>query len=221
MPDTSVDVFNERIADILNTVCKEHKIFYCIGDLNIDLFKYDVHKPTSAILDTIYAYNVFPLITKPTRVTETAANLIDHILTKRNAYYKAYRNRLHHILRTADCQYYQDLIKQHKANIKKSWQVIKSIINKQTYCPVNSKFKYNGDVISDGKIIANIFNIFFVNVGESLAKEIPSTNRCPSEYIRFEISEKFFASTVTEDEIYKMICNLRTVLLGGMTCGRA
>ena len=44
-PDFSVDVCNERISDILNTVCKEHKIFYCIGDLNIDFFKYDVHKP--------------------------------------------------------------------------------------------------------------------------------------------------------------------------------
>ena len=57
MPDSSVDVFNERISDILNTVWKEHKIFHCIGDLNIDFFKYDVHKPTSANLDTIYAYD--------------------------------------------------------------------------------------------------------------------------------------------------------------------
>ena len=55
----------------------EHKIFYYIGDF----FKYDVHKPTSTMLDTIYACNVFPLITKPTRVTETTATLIDHILT--------------------------------------------------------------------------------------------------------------------------------------------
>ena len=100
---------------------------------------------------------------------------------ERNACYKAYRYRLHHILRTAERQYYQDLIMQHKANIKKSCQVVKSIINKRKYCPVNSKFKYNGDVISDGKIIANKFNNFFVNFGESLAKEIPSTNRCPSE----------------------------------------
>ena len=135
---------------------------------------------------------------------------------ERNACYKAYRNRLHHILRTAERQYYQDLIKQHKANIKKSWQVIKSIINKRKYCPVHSKFKYmyNGDVISDGKIIANKFNNFFVNVGESLAKEIPSTSRCPSEYIRFEISEKFFASTVTKDEIYKIICNCKDSAAG-------
>ena len=73
---------NERISDILDIVYKEHKIFYCIGDLNIDFFfKCDAHKPTSAILDTIYTYNAFPLITKPTRVTETTATRIDHILT--------------------------------------------------------------------------------------------------------------------------------------------
>ena len=36
MPDSSDDVFKERISDILDTVCKEHQIFYCIGDLNID-----------------------------------------------------------------------------------------------------------------------------------------------------------------------------------------
>ena len=80
--------------------------------------------------------------------------------------------------------------------------MIKSITNKRKYCPVNSKFKYNGGGISDGKIIANKFNNFFVNTGESLAKEIPSTNRCPSDYIRFEISENFFACIVIEDEIY-------------------
>ena len=81
MPDSSVDIFNERISDILNTVCKELKIFYCIGDLNIDFFRYGFHEPTSAMLDTIYACNAVPLITKPTRVTETTATLIDHILT--------------------------------------------------------------------------------------------------------------------------------------------
>ena len=78
--------------------------------------------------------------------------------------------------------------------------MIKSIINKRKYCPVNLEFKYNGDVISDGKTVANKFNKFFVNVGESLANEIPSIDRCPSEYIKVEISENFFVSAVTEDE---------------------
>ena len=52
-----------------------------MGDLNIDLLKSDVHKSTSSLLDVKISYNVFPVITKPTRVTESTATLIDHILT--------------------------------------------------------------------------------------------------------------------------------------------
>ena len=38
MPDSSVEVFNERLSDILHAVQKENKLFYLLGDLNIDLF---------------------------------------------------------------------------------------------------------------------------------------------------------------------------------------
>ena len=58
------------------------------------------------------------------------------------------------------------------------------------------------------------FNKFFVNVGESLANEILSIDRCPSEYIRVEISENFFVSAVTEDEIGKIICNFKDSVAG-------
>ena len=47
MPDSSVDVFNERMCDIPNVVTKEKKIRYIIGDLNIDLLKHEEHGPTS------------------------------------------------------------------------------------------------------------------------------------------------------------------------------
>ena len=63
-------------------------------------------------------------------------------------------------------------------------------------------------------MIANRFNNFFVNVGESLANEIPPTDRCPIEYIKYEISEKFYASAVTEDEICKIICNFKNSAVG-------
>ena len=81
MPDSTVDMLNQRLADISNSVQKENKLFYLLGDLNIDLFKHDVHRPTSEFFDTIYSYNVYPLITKPTRVTASSAILIDHILS--------------------------------------------------------------------------------------------------------------------------------------------
>ena len=51
-----------------------------MGDLNIDFLKSEVHKSTSSLLDILYSYTVLSVITKPTRVTESSATLIDHIL---------------------------------------------------------------------------------------------------------------------------------------------
>ena len=80
MPNSSVDVFNDRIADVMNVIQKEQKLCYLMGDLNIDFLKAGDHRATGELLDALYCNNVFPLITKPMRVTNTTATLIDHIL---------------------------------------------------------------------------------------------------------------------------------------------
>ena len=81
MPNTSIDIFNDRVTSILNTITRENKLCYFLGDLNIDLLKHGNHSPTSGFLDIMYSYSMFPLITKPTRVTKDTATLIDHIFT--------------------------------------------------------------------------------------------------------------------------------------------
>ena len=82
MSKACFDVFNERMCDILSIVQKDRKICYCFGDLNIDLLKGENHKPTTTFLQNLYTYNhVFPQITKPTRITNESATLIDHVLT--------------------------------------------------------------------------------------------------------------------------------------------
>ena len=58
MPNACVDVFNERMCDVLNTVQKERKICYFLGDLNIDLLKCENHKPTATFLENLYTYSV-------------------------------------------------------------------------------------------------------------------------------------------------------------------
>ena len=337
MPDSSVEIFSERISDILNTIQKEKKIFYLTGDLNIDFLKSDIHKSTSSLIDVFYSNNVFPLITKPTRVTDKTATLIDHILTnnfdvnashiqgilcnsisdhyavfhiacntmmndslndneviKRNmshrnimrfinemknqnwqsvlnesdsqtaysrfheiissnfsacfpyrkmakkyyrnkpwlstalkesikrknklhahskkcgdpvlqCYYKKYRNKLNQLIKTAERKHYHDLLIEHKSNIKKSWQIIKFVINKRKYKMPCTKFKLNGTIIDDGIDIANKFNNFFVNVGNTLAKSIPTSHKHPNDYISYNASNTFSLEPVTENEICKII----------------
>ena len=40
-----------------------------------------INRPISGFLDIMYSYGMFPLITKPSRVTKDTATLIDHIFT--------------------------------------------------------------------------------------------------------------------------------------------
>ena len=67
MPDSSVEIFNEHISDIFNSIQKEgEENIYLIGDLNIDFLKSDAHISTNSLIGVLYPNNVFPLIKKPT-----------------------------------------------------------------------------------------------------------------------------------------------------------
>ena len=133
---------------------------------------------------------------------------------QRIAHYKAYRSKLHHILKAAERQHYQDLLMVHKSNLKKSWQVIKMIINKRKCSPTCSKFNYNGSVIEDGNIIVNKFTDFFINVGPSLAKKIPWTIKNPTKYITQNIETIFAINPVSDNEILKLIGDLKDSAAG-------
>ena len=88
------------------------------------------------------------------------------------------------------------------------------IIYKRKCNPTCSKFKCNGSVIEDGKVIANKFNDFFINVGPTLAKNIPSTKKNPTEYITQNIETVFAVSPVSDHEIFKILGDLKDSAAG-------
>jgi hypothetical protein len=48
---------------------------------NIDLLKFDSHTKTNDFINDLNRNGIMPLITKPTRVTEHSATIIDHMHT--------------------------------------------------------------------------------------------------------------------------------------------
>ena len=50
------------------------------GDF-IDLLKHETHNNTKQFLDIMYSLGLFPLIDKPTRITDSSTTLIDNIFT--------------------------------------------------------------------------------------------------------------------------------------------
>ena len=63
----------------MDTIQHENKHCLIMGDMNIDLLKFETHTKTDDYLDNLFTHGFIPLITKPTRVTTHSATLIDHM----------------------------------------------------------------------------------------------------------------------------------------------
>ena len=77
---TNVDIFNLQLDTLLHTIKAKRNISMVLGDFNIDLLKIHSHTPTTDFYNTIVAHGLTPTITKPTRITEFSATLLDNIL---------------------------------------------------------------------------------------------------------------------------------------------
>ena len=70
---------NENMSKVLEIARKEN--CYIMGDFNVDLLKVNQHAPTSDFMGVFTTNSFFPLISLPSRLTDTTATLIDNIWT--------------------------------------------------------------------------------------------------------------------------------------------
>ena len=80
-PKADIDIFTSTMLDIMDTINNEKTPCVIMGDFNIDLLKYNSHNKTNEYVDNIFSRGFLPLITKPTRIFQSSATLIDHIYT--------------------------------------------------------------------------------------------------------------------------------------------
>lgn len=124
--------------------------------------------------------------------------------------YIEYKRHLRAALRRAERAHYDQLFAQYKDNLRKSWGVIKEVINQKQHAK-NSAFSINvaGTETSDPAIITKTFNEYFVNVGPSLAQSIPTSSTAPTSFIESSSPASMYISPVTEVEISNLIRDLR------------
>ena len=73
--------FNTEMARVLRLLRGTDA--YVMGDFNVDLLRLDAHGPTSDYLGEFTSEGFYPLISLPTRLTDTTATLIDNIWTNK------------------------------------------------------------------------------------------------------------------------------------------
>ena len=128
--------------------------------------------------------------------------------------YKLYKKELTKLLHGAQRKFYKEQLAENKSDLKRSWTILKQVINKRVNTKQPLGFKDNGSVISDKIQISNKFNEFFVNVGPTLASKIPSSAKTPDSYLRNEVVESLFLSPVNDAEILKIFVNLKDSAAG-------
>ena len=120
--------------------------------------------------------------------------------------YKKYKHCLRKILKKEERAHYKAKIELYKFDLKKSWGVLKTIINKnRVETKAQSKFIANNREITDKTEISNLFNEFFTNVGSTLDKKIPISSVNPISFIKGNYEVKLTLKDCNKDEIGKII----------------
>ena len=83
--------------------------------------------------------------------------------------FKSYKNIIRRTIMHAKRSYYKNVFNTYSTNLKNTWQTINESLNRRKKKPdFPQEFKLaNGNLISDPKQIADTFNEFFVNIGDT------------------------------------------------------
>ena len=89
------------------------------------------------------------------------------------------------------------------------------IVNENEARQSRTKFKLNdGNFTTDGSVISNTFNDFFIHIGPNLAGKIPNVGVSPVDYMGQPLGNSIFLSEVTANEISQILGSLKNGAAG-------
>ena len=80
-PNGILNIFLDEMQRALENQSLNGKSFFLVEDYNINLLQHNVDAHVDDFLNLLLSFSLLPLITKPTRVTESSATLIDNIFS--------------------------------------------------------------------------------------------------------------------------------------------
>ena len=129
--------------------------------------------------------------------------------------FKKYRNLYNLVIRNAKKQYYEKQLEENKQNLRKTWKILFSSINKNPKKQNDiSHLTINGKHINDPKIMATQFNEFFTSIAKKTVATINPSSKDPANLIQQNLNKfKFNDKIFTKNEILeatKLLANKKT-----------
>ena len=123
--------------------------------------------------------------------------------------FKKYRNKINNLLKISKAKHYQSFFTEHKKNLYKTWQGVKSIINiNKTNKKTVNCLNINGKEETDPFLVSNALNSFFTTIAQKIENKIPQTDKHFSDYLQNPNENSFFLAPTTPEEVSDIIRNL-------------
>ena len=79
-PNSSIPSFTQAVHALLDILISEKKHIYILGDYNVNTLRnIPTNKNTVEFNDIMAEHHMYPMVNKPTRVTDNSASIVDNI----------------------------------------------------------------------------------------------------------------------------------------------
>ena len=130
--------------------------------------------------------------------------------------YKAQRNRINKLIKSAKSNYCKREIDHNKNNPKEMWKQINQVISGKGRCSkttiITTIKNDQGNFIQDDKLIADEFNKYFTEVGAKLSNQIVNASSTFLDYLT-PVNCEFHFAVISNDTILKKISKIIGKLL--------
>lgn len=125
--------------------------------------------------------------------------------------YKTYRNKLTSLIKSTKIKYFKSKITLNKNNSKEIWACVNELYTTNKKCDIKEIKTSQGQLTTNGKVIANNFADFFSNVGETMASKIET---CDQTTILEEptsgVVNSLYLRPTDRNEIIRVISTLKS-----------
>ena len=123
--------------------------------------------------------------------------------------FKRFRDRINILTRNSKANHYQNFFQEHKQNMLKTWEGIKSIININTTKNKSINcLNVNNTEEMDPFVLSSSFNKFFTTIGKKIEANIVHTSENCTDYLTNPSEKTFFLTPTLPDEIEDIITTL-------------
>ena len=124
--------------------------------------------------------------------------------------YTKYLTVLKKVLYRAERTFYDAKFNRVKGNIKKTWDLLNTVLTKERTNEISSIFRIKGTDVSDKRIIVEEFNNYFTNIGANLAANIKVEPTDYSFFLRKNYSGSFVAYDCDPNEVLNVVTNFES-----------